>query len=256
MKKPFSYFDHLVFPNYGKNGNKERHSFRKCISRLIPIHIYRPFREELRLARIRLLSWSVRKRFEGAENLLVNLGAGKTGRTGWVNIDTYYVQGINCIYDIRKSLPFPDASVKGIFCEHFLEHLDYTEEVPAFLTECHRVLKPGGVLRIIVPDAGKYLKAYCDEGWESITKIRQLNNNHEDGTTNRYMTKIELINHIFRQGYQHKFAYDFETLEFVLLLFGFRQVTQQEFGISVLSDLSIDQAKRSSESIYVDALKS
>ncbi len=69
-------------------------------------------------------------RYKDASDLLVNLGAGNKGKPGWVNVDSYPFTGINCVYDCRKHLPFPDESVKGIFCEHFFEHIDYTEEVP------------------------------------------------------------------------------------------------------------------------------
>lgn len=46
-------------------------------------------------------------------------------------------------------LPFPDASIESIISHHFMEHLD-TGFLP-LMDECHRVLKSGGILRIIVP---------------------------------------------------------------------------------------------------------
>jgi len=104
---------------------------------------------------------------------LVNLGCGLSGKIGWVNVDIIKFPNVNCIYDCRKSLPFPENSVKSIFCEHFIEHLDYKEEVP-FLTECYRVLRVGGVIRIIVPDAEKYLRVYCEKGWGYLSKIHRL----------------------------------------------------------------------------------
>ena len=52
--------------------------------------------------------------------------------------------------DISKPLLFPDNSAEAIFCEHVLEHVPLRGGL-IFLTECFRVLKPGGRLRIAVP---------------------------------------------------------------------------------------------------------
>jgi predicted SAM-dependent methyltransferase len=198
----------------------------------------------------------VRRRYRAADNLLVNLGAGAEGRTGWVNVDVCGDPSVDCVYDCRKSLPFPDESVRGIFCEHFLEHIDYTEELPYFLSECHRVLKKGGILRVIVPDAEKYLRAYCDGGWEKLSQLRPLDADRSDSYFHcKYNTPLELINVVFRQGHEHKFAYDLTTLLFVLQRYGFEEVAHQEYGRCLLPDLCLDQVLRSSESLYVDARK-
>ncbi len=62
-------------------------------------------------------------------------------------------------HDVRRGLPFSDASVSAIFAAHFLEHLDEPAS-GALLRECHRVLQPGGVLRIIVPDLRQLASQY------------------------------------------------------------------------------------------------
>jgi len=163
-----------VFPNYGQIVAECRSFMERMIYKVFPAHVCWSFGGELRLAWLRFTTRGMAKRFEKSENLLVNLGAGNTGRSGWINVDTVKHKGINCVYDCRKQLPFPDHSVKGIFCEHFLEHIDYTEEIPYFLIECHRVLQEGGVFRIIVPDADLYMRAYSEGGWEALSRIRPL----------------------------------------------------------------------------------
>lgn len=214
------------------------------------MHVY----TELPLMLRRLRGSRVRRQFRSADNLLVNLGAGPEGKPGWVNVDGLKQPNVNCLYDCRKDLPFPNESVRGIFCEHFFEHIDYTEDVPGFLSECRRVLKKGGVLRLIVPDAEKYMRAYCKGGWEDLVSLRQLSADHAD-FFGKYNTRIELINFVFRQGHEHHFAYDAETLEFVLTRHGFSEVAHQEYGKSLMSELCLDQACRASESLYVDARK-
>jgi len=160
------------------------------------------------------------------------------------------------VYDCRKHLPFDDNSVRYIFSEHFFEHVDYCEEVPFFLSDCYRVLQPGGVIRIIVPDTEKYIRAYCREGWDELARIRPLGPERSDayfGST--YNTKMELLNVVFRQYFGHKFAYDFATLEFLLRRYGFSQVQRQSFGRSLWPDLCIDTREREFESLYVEAVK-
>jgi predicted SAM-dependent methyltransferase len=152
-------------------------------------------------------------------------------------------------------LPFADGSVRGLFAEHFFEHVDYTEEVPSLLSECHRVLQPGGRMRIIVPDAEQYMRAYLSEGWEALAALRPLHEGRVDHYFRcRYNTKMELINVVFRQGGQHKFAYDFETMKFVLEQFGFVDVRREQFGHSQMPELCIDSPRRATESLYVEAI--
>ncbi len=223
-------------------------------SLFIPVHTYAPLRAELHLSLLRLRGFNVKRKFKKLDDALVNIGPGPYGKSGWVNIDAWPEAGVNCVYDCRKSLPFPDSSVKGIFCEHLFEHLDFGEEAPKFLSECHRVLKPSGVIRLIVPDAEKYMRAYCLGGWDELTRIRPLNDQRGD-YFQTYNTRMELINMVFRQLWQHKYAYDFETLELVLHKNGFLRVVREQFGQSQMPDLCLDQPRRADESLYVEATR-
>ena len=54
--------------------------------------------------------------------------------------------------DLTKRLPFDDGSVDAVYSSHFFEHIYYSD-AGAILKECHRVLRPGGVLRLAaLPD--------------------------------------------------------------------------------------------------------
>jgi len=61
---------------------------------------------------------------------------------GWHNYDQEV--------DIAKPLPFPNDRADYVFIEHGLEHVSGPSGL-RFLDECHRILKPGGRLRICVP---------------------------------------------------------------------------------------------------------
>jgi hypothetical protein len=71
-----------------------------------------------------------------------------------------------------------------------------------------------------------------------------------------YSTKMELINAIFRQDGEHKYAYDAETLMQLLRSVGFSRVTQMRFGVSSDPAMPPDTPELQSESLYVEAAKS
>lgn len=94
-------------------------------------------------------------RSEDAEKLArplvrLNIGCGERHIEGYESID------IKTGVDARK-LPHADGSVDEVYASHLLEHFDY-EEVPKVLAEWVRVLRPGGLLRVSVPDVEKFCK--------------------------------------------------------------------------------------------------
>jgi predicted SAM-dependent methyltransferase len=197
-----------------------------------------------------------RSRFRGKKNLKLNIGCGANTASGWINIDLEGPAGV-FRWDCRRSIPFDDDSVDAIFAEHVFEHFD-----PAtgekFLAECHRCLRTDGTVRIVVPDAGRYIKLYSGD-WSNIAEIRPLikqNGGYRDYWLDRnYKTKMEFINEVFRQGTQHKFAYDLETLVMKMHDAGFTRVVPQSFGVSAASDAPLDTASRGPESLYVEGIK-
>ncbi len=66
---------------------------------------------------------------------------------------------------------------------------------------------------------------------------------------------MQLINAVFRQGGEHKYAYDEETLALVLRQAGFRRINRCGFGVSADPEMAPDTASRSGESLYMEAIK-
>lgn len=66
------------------------------------------------------------------------------------------------IHDLRRSLPHRDETVDFVYTSHFLEHLR-ADQAKAVLREVFRVLKPGGVLRVVVPDLAIGVRAYISD---------------------------------------------------------------------------------------------
>ena len=245
------------FYTFSRKRSENRGRWQRLLFRVFPLHLINQIGFETHMLWVRIRSWRAPRRFRDQRNLLVNIGAGDAGLNGWINVDGFRCKGIDCLYDVRKKMPFADNSVRAIFSEHFFEHIDYGEEAPRFLRECHRVLQPRGVLRLIVPDAGRFLHAYCEAGWQPLAELRSLDAHRADMHFDFwYNTKMELINQVFRQRNEHKFAYDAETLIFVLRQNGFEEVTQRAYRDSVLPELCIDRPERQVESLYVEAIKS
>ena len=230
---------------------------------MLPLHAIQELMFESRLAWLRMRRRGVDPQFKGARDLLVNVGCGSLGQEGWVNIDCFPAEGVTCVNDCRTRLPLPSGSARGIFTEHFLEHLDYYEEAPRFLTECRRVLRPGGVLRVIVPDGAKYLSAYSNADWsamKSFSPLASLDTSSDDrpfstlGEVVPFKTLMEIVNFHFRQSGQHRFSYDYETLSGLLRDCGFDAVDQGAFRSSALGALDIDSESRAPESLVVEAI--
>ncbi len=230
--------------------------------KMLPLHALRELDAETRLAWLRLTRRGIDRRYASATDLLVNVGCGSQGRQGWINVDSVAARGVTCVRDCRTALPLASGSARAIFTEHFLEHLDYYEEAPKFLDDCRRVLSPGGVLRIIVPDGGKYLSAYCGGGLEDMSTFSPLLTLEPESDAAPFSlrrdvlpfrTKMEVVNFHFRQSGQHRFSYDFETLARLLSDCGFTSIVKSEFGVSGLPELAIDSESRAGESLVVEA---
>ncbi|WP_425617310.1 methyltransferase domain-containing protein [Anatilimnocola sp. NA78] len=89
----------------------------------------------------------------------LNWGCGPHSPLGWVNSDIEAGVGVDIVADIRRGLPFPDDHFDYIVSIHVLPELAYRELDPA-LRELYRVLKPGGVLRLSLPDLDLAIDAY------------------------------------------------------------------------------------------------
>ncbi len=101
-------------------------------------------------------SWLFRlARHPGASRLLRRLGLISDAR--WERLQKLDRDAV--VWNLSKGIPFPDSSFDVVYHSHVLEHID-RDKAPAFLEECSRVLKPGGFLRIVVPDLEALLGRY------------------------------------------------------------------------------------------------
>lgn len=140
-----------------------------------------------------------RRRWTG--DLYINVGSGKHPLPGFINIDV--AREADLRWDVRRGLPFPDNSVAGIFSEHFLEHLTQGQGL-YFLRECRRVLKPGGIVRIAMPDLDAIVDRYGQEDWRGDADMFRMG---FEWVQNR----CEMLN-IAMRAWGHQWVYNEEEL--------------------------------------------
>jgi len=95
----------------------------------------------------------------GQRPVLVNLGCGAIAHPAWSNLDLVPLSPIVQKADLLEPLPFESGTVDAVYHAHVLEHFD-RESGARFLKENVRVLRPGGVLRVVVPDLEDICRGY------------------------------------------------------------------------------------------------
>jgi predicted SAM-dependent methyltransferase len=205
--------------------------------RLVPPSL----RTTLRLVVTDILRWRERARSGRLPlPLRLHLGSGYEPKPGWTNVDL--VGYGDLALNLARPLPFRSLSAEAIFHEHVLEHLTLRQGL-SLLSECCRILRPGGVLRIGVPDTGAYIRSYLEGGKGIIQEVRPGR-----------PTPLIAMQEIF-YWYGHRFMYDFNTLALVCRAAGFQnEIERRLFADSHLSPAP-DTETRRGETLYVETVK-
>lgn len=178
---------------------------------------------------------------EGSARKL-HLGCGGNVLAGWLNSD--YSPSSTEILRLDATAPFPfeDGVFDFIFSEHMIEHIPYVGGV-AMLGECHRVLKPGGKIRISTPslqflidlcraDKSERQREYIDWATKKFFKSAP------------YPDDVFVVNNFVRD-WGHQFIYDEKTLRSSLSAAGFADIVSCKLNQSVDAELSsLENEKR------------
>lgn len=211
----------------------------------------------------------------------VNLGCGPKPFKGWINIDKSWntvlykvpllkkvilktLSVLNCVNnailqyvveypkdidirkcDVTKGLTFKDSTVDCIYTNNMLEHLT-EEEFMFVLNDCYRVLKEGGIFRLVVPDlfqhVAKYIKDKDADGFMHRIML------HGIGDERPLFVRL-LSNH-------HLWMYDFQSISIRLKECDFTDIRECKFGIGSIPDIHIIEAEEyHPTSVYVEAIK-
>ncbi|MBN2104187.1 methyltransferase domain-containing protein [bacterium] len=218
-----------------------------------------------------IFTWMKRKQIvhPDQEIVKVNLGSGLTVAEGWINIDGHmrtlftkwprfvlkmiyrHVQVssqrftmdefVNTLkenryihHNLKYGIPLKTETVDYLYSSHFLEHLFLSEAI-FFLKEACRVMRPGGVFRIVVPDLSYAFGLYT-EG----KKQKALNYFFEQSPADEFT--------------YHRYLYDFELLRDRMKEAGFQKVQQCSYRKGSVPDIHILD-RLPEESLFVEAIK-
>lgn len=158
---------------------------------------------------------------------LLNLGAGSNRPQDehWTNLDDLYEQfpvgtpeRTNLDAEPRyvdhrlpQPLPFIENTFDGILCSHIIEHFNIHDAVK-IMADCKRVLKPGGILVVSVPDAEYFLEVYDEDTKERAEEL--FGEPIHDEGHERFFTYA-----LFNRWHKQVLAYD--SLKCLFLMAGF-----------------------------------
>jgi predicted SAM-dependent methyltransferase len=171
----------------------------------------------------------IREYFRTHELRKLHVGAGFTTLEGWLCTDLEPRYNSSVFLDATKPFPFEDATFDYVYSEHMIEHIPWTDGL-FMLSECFRVLKPGGSVRIATPDMKVLLDLYSGEH-------RPLADQYMHWITDRFLEGVHVykpqfvINNAFT-NWGHRFLFDAETLGIALAQSGFEDVRQVASGES------------------------
>lgn len=137
-------------------------------------------------------------------------------------------------HELEEGLPFEDESVDFIFCSHVVEHF-FRPDAEALLREMQRVLRPGGVARICVPDLEHALRLYQDGRKQAALEYFFV-----DGPAGYY--------------HRHRYLYDYELLRDALNAAGFVDVRRRSYREGDVPDIEVLD-NRPEETLYVEGRK-
>jgi SAM-dependent methyltransferase len=187
----------------------------------------------------------------GARELKLHLGCGRAHIPGWINVDVFPAPlAMNLLW----KAPFAAGAARYVFVSHALEHLFYPRDVTAFLSEVLRLLAPGGVVRLVVPDIEQCIEAYSSsnrlffasrrETWswwpENATRLEDFLAYAGAGAEPAYLFEA------------HKYGYDFETLSKVLREAGFVGIERSTHMGSAHEALRVDTFSAVASAKYGD----
>ena len=144
-------------------------------------------------------------------NQYLNLGCGERFHGSWININ-FVSTGKNVVaHYLKKGIPFADNSFDVVYHSHVLEHFPKVEAL-TFIRECYRVLRPQGILRVVVPDLEQIVRMYLhclentsigSEEWEQnyqwilLEMYDQTVRNKSGGEMFNFLSKQNISNREF-----------------------------------------------------------
>jgi len=174
-----------------------------------------------------------------------NMGCGPIYMDGWVNVDISKEHKTDVCGDILQ-IHFGENIFDAILSTHSLEHFRFPDDTVECLSRFYRWLKPGGVLRIAVPDLELAVRAYVTTGDLKFLYSPDFKAYyHKD-------CKADRLN-FFVKAWEHCVCFDYELLSSMFADAGFRNIQKKQPNESLIHGFSHDRFI--SESLYIEGIK-
>lgn len=161
----------------------------------------------------------------------LHLGCGNSHLPGYLNVDiTSSFEGTGAPdlrADIRHLPQLASASFDEVYACHVLEHIEFTD-VLLTLTEWRRLLRPGGVLRLAMPDLDAEIDAARSGAWASRPAPPGLWPDRPFRTASHKLVSILVGGVECAVGAQHKVPWNFELVTEVLGELGFEDISRYQ----------------------------
>ncbi len=184
---------------------------------------------------------------KGAESngTRLHLGSGDHRLDGWINVDFDPAMPVDLAADLTREMPLRSGSVDLIHSEDFIEHVD-EEAGRVVLRECYRVLRSGGVMRILTPDLRALVfEIYVRRDPRHLRWCRAyLDSDDPCAALNMHM----------RMGGDHRFIYDEEHLTSALHEAGFT-VRRASYNASRVPELRYLDLRDFGLNLFLEAVK-
>lgn len=217
---------------------------------------------------------------------MLNLGCGSVRPKAWTNTDSSLNANLQKIpfigkpfaklfnpvqysesnfeyMNLNKTWKYKDNCVDVVYASHLFEHLSLNS-TEVFLNEAFRCLKPGGVVRIVVPDLYKICKRYIHDyehnsfNNESTEFILWAINMHREGQYGNPGLIKKMILELQGYPHQHKYMYDEKSLSKRIQAHGFTNILSMTYGKSEYLKDCIGDVEGTAESylsVYIEAIK-
>ena len=153
------------------------------------------------------------------------------------------------IHNLTTKFPWKKETVDIIYSSHTLEHFD-KEQGKLFLSECYRVLKKNGIIRIVVPDLKCFVEHYLKGEILAEYFIENLYVLYEEPGDTLLKKKLAPW---FR--YPHKCMYDTSSLIRIMSNLGFTSYSRQPFESEIPNIKNIELEERTKEAVIIEARK-
>lgn len=202
----------------------------------------------------------------------INFGPGSNWEKpddSWIRVDIDPKRG-DLVLDFQRfeALPLPDHSVSHVYGSHVFEHMSISI-TPIVFKEIYRVLQPGGVFRLVLPDAQKSIMQYVEgnQGFELFSRRKERAKKKQgidytlfECMREDFLSPSDQKRLLGENALAHQNAWDYETIKADLERAGFATIQRTEYQKSQCEEFNFEgtfksEANQDYRSLYVEAVK-